>query len=346
MEGKSILFSRNVPSVNLRQGNFEDDQKAKVEKEKVGLIHFSLFLQRRTGARKRESATTTTSINTNQKEEIMEIKRIAISKIIGSLCKMRLEKDYEAEALLESISDRGVMNPVKVMPVKNGYLIFAGHRRLVGAKELRHKTITAEVWDDLEDRDAALMGFVENINRKDFTRLEEGYAYQKLVKEYGYSVDDLIKPCGKSRARIYILISLVKNLTPAMKKAIIAGKMTSGHGEYLLRIEDPKRRKECFELVLAKEMDLADLKYEVYRQKPDEEKNEQELQLDIIEDICEEDATIRSMWNKSIEVRRSRKGLKITIEVDGPHDLLYKFSTISGPVKKKLDLFNRFKKKL
>jgi hypothetical protein len=93
-------------------------------------------------------------------------------------------------------------------------------------------------------------------------------------------------------------------------------------------------------------MDLADLKYEVYRQKPDEEKNEQELQLDIIEDICEEDATIRSMWNKSIEVRRSRKGLKITIEVDGPHDLLYKFSTISGPVKKKLDLFNRFKKKL
>ena len=275
----------------------------------------------------------------------MEIKRIQISKIIGSLCKMRLEKDYEAKELLESISDRGVMNPVKVMPVKNDYLLFAGHRRLVGAKALGHKTIIAEVWDDIEDRDAVLMGFVENINRKDFTRLEEGYAYQKLVNEYGYSVDELVKPCGKSRSRIYTLTNLVKNLTPAMKKAIVAGEMTSGHGEWLLRIEDPKRRKKCFEMVLSREMDLADLKYEVYRQKPDSEKNEHELQLDIIEDICEKDPTIRSMWNQAIEVRRSRKGLKITIDVDGPHDLLYKLNTIAGPVKKKLDLFDSFDEK-
>ena len=276
----------------------------------------------------------------------MEMKRIQISKIIGSLCKMRLEKDYEAEELLESISDRGVMIPVKLKPVKGGYLIFAGHRRLVGATELGHKTIMAEVWDDIEDRDAALMGFVENINRKDFTRLEEGYAYRKLIDEYGYLPDDLVKPCGKSRSRIYTLTNLVKNLTTAMKEAIIAGEMTSGHGEWLLRIEDPKRRKKCFEMVLSGEMDLADLKYEVYRQKPDEEKNEHELQLDIIEDICEDDATIRSMRKNSIEIRRSRKGLKITIDVDGPHDLLYKFNTIAGPVKKKLDLFNKFKKKL
>jgi len=275
----------------------------------------------------------------------MEIKKIQISKIIGSLCKMRLEKDYEADEMKASISDRGVMIPVKLKPVKGGYLSFAGHRRLTGAKDLGHKTIVAEVWDGIEDREAALMGFVENINRKDFTRLEEGYAYQKLVDDYGYSVDELIKPCGKSRPRIYTLISLVKNLTPKMKQAIIEGKMTSGHGEYLLRIKDPVRRKKCFELVLAKEMDLADLKYEVYRQKPDSEKNNRELQLDIIEDICEDDPTIRSMWNQSIEMRRSRKGLKITIDVDGPHDLLYKLNTIADPVKKKLDLFDKFKEK-
>ncbi len=199
-----------------------------------------------------------------------------------------------------------------------------------------------EVWDDIDDREAALMGFVENINRKDFTRLEEGYAYRKLIDEYGYSVETLIKPCGKSQSRIYVLYNLVKNLTPAMKKAIIAGDMTSGHGEWLLRIEDPKLRKKYFKMILDREMDLADLKYEVYRQKPDEEKNERELQLDIIEDICDEDPTIHSMRKKSIEIRRSRKGLKITIEVDGPHDLLYKFNTIAEPVKKKLDLFDKF----
>ncbi len=275
----------------------------------------------------------------------MEIKEIGISKITGSLCKMRLEKDYEAEEMLASVEDRGVMDPLKVKKVKDGYLLFSGHRRLKSARELGHETIQAEVWEGIEDREAALMGFVENINRKDFTRLEEGYAYQKLVKDYKYAVDDLVKPCGKSRGRIYALITLVKNLTKTMKQAIIEGKMTSGHAEWLLRIEDPERRERLFQMVLAGEVDLNDLKYEVYRQKPDEEKSEQELQLDIIEDICEEDPKIRSLWNQGIEVRRSRKGLKITFDVDGPHDLLYKLNVLTAPVKKKLNIFDRFKEK-
>ncbi len=258
---------------------------------------------------------------------------------------MRLEKDYEAEEMLASIEERGVMDPIKAKKVGDGYLLFAGHRRLETARELGHETIRAEIWEGIEDREAALMGFVENINRKDFTRLEEGYAYQKLVKDYGYAADELVRPCGKSRTRIYALISLVKNLTADMRRAIIEGKMTSGHGEWLLRIEDEKRRQWLFQMVLAGEVDLSDLKYEVYRQKPDEEKNEQELQLDIIEDICEEDPTIRSLWNQGIKVRRSRMGLKITLDVEGPHDLLYKLSILSAPVKKKLNLFERFQDK-
>ncbi len=275
----------------------------------------------------------------------MEIKSIPISEITGSLCKMRLEKDYEAEEMLASIEERGVMDPIKVKKVADGYLLFAGHRRLQSARELGHQTVRAEIWEGIEDREAALMGFVENINRKDFTRLEEGYAYQKLVKDYGYSPDELVKPCGKSRTRIFALISLVKNLTTEMRRAIIEGKMTSGHGEWLLRIEDPERRQRLFQMVMAGEVDLNDIKYEVYRQKPDEEKNDQELQLDIIEDICEEDPTIRSLWNQGIEVRRSRMGLKITLDVDGPHDLLYKLSILAAPVKKKINLFERFEDK-
>ena len=104
------------------------------------------------------------------KARVMEV---PISKIKGSLCKMRLEKDYEAEELRGSIEEQGVMNPVKLKKIKDGYLSFAGHRRLLEAKNLGHTTIRAEVWEDIGDKDAVLMGFVDNINRKDFTRLEE-----------------------------------------------------------------------------------------------------------------------------------------------------------------------------
>ncbi len=99
----------------------------------------------------------------------MEVKEIAISQIKGSLCKMRLEKDYEKEEMVESIGECGVMNPVKVKKVKDGYLIFTGHRRLECAKELGEKIIQAEIWEDIPDKEAVLMGFVDNINRKDFT---------------------------------------------------------------------------------------------------------------------------------------------------------------------------------
>ena len=93
----------------------------------------------------------------------MEIRDIPIDKIVGSLCRMRLEFDYEKDELLASIRKYGVMNPIKVKAVKSGYLIFAGHRRRDCAAELGHKNIKAEVWEGIADREAAMIGFVDNI---------------------------------------------------------------------------------------------------------------------------------------------------------------------------------------
>ena len=125
----------------------------------------------------------------------MEVKEIPISRIIGSLCRMRLEYDYEHEELLASIRRSGVQVPIRVKKVKGGYLLFAGHRRLDCAMELKFKTIPAEIWEGISDREAAMKGFVENINRKDFTPLEEANAYLKLYKEYKWNWRRCSNPC-------------------------------------------------------------------------------------------------------------------------------------------------------
>ncbi len=263
----------------------------------------------------------------------MEIREIEISRIGGSLCRMRLEKDYERDELLASIRECGVMEPIKVKKVGDGYLNFTGHRRLDCAKELGLTRIRAEVWEDISDGEAVLMGFVENINRKDFTILEEGHAYRKLVEEYGHSPEDLVAPCGKSRTRIFALLHLVRNLTPEMERAIREGEMTSGHGEWLLRIEDPDLRERYFRQILAGEMTLEELKYSIYRLKPDAEKTKKELLLDIVEDEYEKDPGVRLLWKKAVAIRRSRGGDKITIEFSGPLDLLGKLNTLAKPLK-------------
>jgi hypothetical protein len=61
--------------------------------------------------------------------------------------------------------------------------------------------------------------------------------------------------------------------------------------------------------------------------------------------ICEKDSTIRSLWDQGIEVRRSRIGLKITLEAEGPHGLLYKPNILTAPFKKKLNLCERLREK-
>jgi ParB family transcriptional regulator, chromosome partitioning protein len=262
----------------------------------------------------------------------IEVKEIQISEIVGSLCKMRLEEDYEKEEMMASIAKHGVMNPIKVKRTKNGYMIFAGHRRLDCSRELGLSTIPAEIWEDISDEEAILMGFIDNINRKDFSQLEEATAYTRLIEEFDYSVADLVESCGKSQSRIYTLFTVARNLPEEMKSAIIDGKMTFGHGEWLLKIEDPKLREELFQKVLDGEVDVGDLKYQVYRQKPDSEKDYDELQLDLIEDICEKDQGIQAIWKKSVNIRRSRHGLKITVEVGSLSDSIKKLHTILKPL--------------
>jgi len=262
----------------------------------------------------------------------IEVKKIRISEILGSLCKMRLEEDYEKEELMASIARWGVTNPIKVKKVKNGFMIFAGHRRLDCSRELGLLTIPAEIWEGIRDEEAILRGFIDNINRKDFSQLEEATAYTKLIEEFDYSVADLVESCGKSQSRIYTLFTVARSLPAEMKEAIIEGRMTFGHGEWLLKIEDPELRKKLFQNVLDGELDVGDLKYQVQRQKPDSEKDYDELQLDLIEDICEKDQGIQAIWKKSVNLRRSRHGLKITVEVGSLSDLKNKFYTILKPL--------------
>lgn len=264
----------------------------------------------------------------------IKVNEIQISEIVGSLCKMRLEEDYEKEELMASIAKHGVINPIKVKRTKKGYMIFAGHRRVESSRELGLSTIPAEIWEDISDEEAVLMGFIDNINRKDFSQLEEATAYTKLIEEFDYSMSNLVESCGKSRSRVYTLVTVVRNLTDKMKKAIIDGKMTFGHGEWLLKIEDTKLRGQLLRKVLAGELDVEDLKYQVYRRKPDSEKSPDELQLDLIEDICEKDPGIQALWKNSISIRRSRHGLKFTVEAGNLPDLIKKFYTILRPLEK------------
>ncbi len=267
----------------------------------------------------------------------MAIKKIPISEIIGSLCRTRLEYDYEREELLTSIKKSGVQNPVKVKKVKGGYKVFAGDRRLDCARELKHETIPAEVHEGTSDRDAVMMGFVDNINRKDYTPLEEAYAYVKLHKDYGWSVEEIRDYCGKHETRIYALMTFKENLPKKMEKAILDGKISVGHAMLLLRFEDKKLMWKLFEETLEGEHSVRDLEYILKRQKPDKEKNEKEKILDVAEDVFDEDKKVRKLRDEElVKIYRSRRGLKTILDSNGPTEMMEMLETLLAALKKSL----------
>jgi ParB family chromosome partitioning protein len=149
--------------------------------------------------------------------------------------------DEEAiKGLSESIRERGILEPLLVRPIsghKDAYEIVAGERRwrasqLVGLHEV------PVVVREITDREALEFGLIENVQRQDLSPLEEAEAYQRLIDDFTYPLDDLAKVVGKSRPHISNMLRLL-TLPAAVRQMIAEGSITPGHAKTLVTAKDP-----------------------------------------------------------------------------------------------------------
>jgi ParB family chromosome partitioning protein len=150
----------------------------------------------------------------------------------------RLIFDEEALAeLVASIREIGLLQPIVVRPVGNGYELVAGERRLRSCKIAGLTVIPAiirETDDDALLRDALL----ENLHRANLNPLEEAAAYQQLLEDFGCTQEELATRIGRSRPQISNTLRLLK-LPSDVQKRVAAGVISAGHARALLGLEDP-----------------------------------------------------------------------------------------------------------
>ena len=151
---------------------------------------------------------------------IREISIIPVDNITGALARMRLQEDWEMDELSASIKQNGILNPLMLNRTHNGYVLFAGHRRLEAAKSLEMNSVPAIVYDDISEAEVALKGFIDNLNRKDFTPLEQAYACKMLLEKYGFTQDKIAKSIGKSQGTVSSYISLISKIPEAIINAV------------------------------------------------------------------------------------------------------------------------------
>jgi ParB family transcriptional regulator, chromosome partitioning protein len=172
-----------------------------------------------------------------------ELAQIPIEEIHASPRQPRRRFEHEATAgLAESIRAQGVITPLLVRPrTAGGYELIAGERRWRAAREAGIATLPALV-REAADRDALVLGLVENVAREELTPVEEARAYAVLMDEFELSLGDVADRVGRSKPAISNRIRLLE-LPDDILAMLERGELTEGHARAVLAVPDNEARR-------------------------------------------------------------------------------------------------------
>ena len=152
----------------------------------------------------------------------------------------RFEPDATA-GLAASIRHQGVLQPVVVRPrAEGGYELIAGERRWRAAREAGLATLPAVVRPS-DDRDALVLGLVENVARENLSPVEEARAYAALIDEFELSLGEVAERVGRSKPSVSNRVRLLE-LPEEVLWMLVRGELTEGHARAILGLPDDDAR--------------------------------------------------------------------------------------------------------
>lgn len=138
------------------------------------------------------------------------------------------------DELAESISARGVIQPIVVRPHGKGYQIVAGERRWRAAQRARLHEVPVVV-RDFTDTETMEIALVENIQRRDLTAIEEAEGYRRLIDEFGHTQEALANLVAKSRSHVTNLLRLLE-LPKPIQDMVGDQRLSMGHARALINV--------------------------------------------------------------------------------------------------------------
>lgn len=165
------------------------------------------------------------------------LREIPISDIVPNPHQPRVHFDEESLAeLTASIQQIGVLQPILVRELDDGFELVAGERRWRAATRAGLASVPAVVrtTGDLASVEQAL---VENLHRQDLTPLEEAAAYQQLIEDFELTHEDVADRVGKSRSAVTNTLRLL-GLPPTIQHLLADGRLSAGHARALLGTPD------------------------------------------------------------------------------------------------------------
>lgn len=143
------------------------------------------------------------------------------------------------EALAESIRRQGIVQPIVVRKVAGEYQLIAGERRWLAAQQAGLQEVPAVI-KEADDREAAAIALIENLQREDLNPLEEAQAFSNLVERFNLTHQEVGEAVGRSRASVSNSLRLLA-LPGAVKEMLNQGRIEMGHARALLALSEAEQ---------------------------------------------------------------------------------------------------------
>ena len=236
-------------------------------------------------------------------------------------CSSQPRKRFDDESLQEladSISQHGIIQPLTVRKLSSGYYqIIAGERRwraarLAGLQEVPVIVIEAD------DRKAAELAMIENLQREDLNPMEEAAGFQSLIESYHMTQEEAAQRVGKSRSAVTNALRLL-GLTPSVRKLVEEGKLSAGHARALVPLS-PSLQESAANAIVSGGLSVRQTEALVKRLSA--EKIEAQFKdPDEVDYLAEAQNELKARLCRGVKIVPGRKKGRIELEYYGVDDL-------------------------
>ena len=227
-------------------------------------------------------------------------------------------KYFDREALEQlsiSIVENGLLQPILVRGYGEGrYQIIAGERRFRASKLAGLTEIPAIVLEK-DDRRAAQIALIENIQREDLNPLEEALAYKSLAEEYDMTQEELSLKVGKSRSAIANMIRLLE-LPDEILTLVASKELSAGHARTLLGTKDRDNMILLAQRALEEDLSVRQLEEEVKKINKPKRPEPEEEELPVVDYFRELELRVQSHLGRRVKIdgKGRRKSLILSYE--------------------------------
>ena len=226
--------------------------------------------------------------------------------------------EEELQALAESIALHGIIQPLTVREMPNGYYqIIAGERRWRAARLANLSDVPAVIIE-ADDKKAMELALIENLQRQDLNPLEEALGYQSLMNDYGLTQEEAAGRVGKSRPAVANSLRLL-SLCPEVQERVRKGELTAGHARAILQLKSEKKQQEAAQKIVA--LGLSVRQAELLCKNMGREPLPQKEEVFAVDYVAECEKNLSKHLGRGVKIVNGKRKGRFELEFYGQDDL-------------------------